>query len=284
MPVPVSACLNCGSALTGAYCASCGQKATRPEPSLREFLHETTQELTHWDGKLATTLATLFGRPGILTRDFLNGRRARWLAPMRVYLICSLAFFAARSFVEVVGLRTPRQIARVTLGDSTGPTSLTPELREEIAQGLPARLWGVERVERAAADPARLNREVEAALSKGMFLLLPVFALLTMFAWRARHRHYPAHLYVALHLHAVLFGALTVMTLALGLVPSERIAELMVVPFLGYIGWYGLTALRRIFAESWPLTILKTLLVTVAYLACLLATSLAIVGYAVSRL
>jgi Protein of unknown function (DUF3667) len=95
--VAAERCLNCGRVLTGQYCAGCGQKKRDFDPTLREFLHETTQEPSNWDGKIPNTLRALFFNPGRLTLDVLAGRRARWLMPLRVYLICSLAFFASRA-------------------------------------------------------------------------------------------------------------------------------------------------------------------------------------------
>ena len=75
---------------TGPYCALCGQHVVHLDLTVREFLHETTHELTHWDGKIPTTFAALFLHSGRLTREFLAGRRARWLPPLRLYVICSL--------------------------------------------------------------------------------------------------------------------------------------------------------------------------------------------------
>src|SRR4051794_38334780 len=72
-------CLNCGAPLGGPYCAICGQKDPKPDLTLREFVHETTHELTDWDGKVPRTLKALVLRPGLLTIDYLSGRRARWL-------------------------------------------------------------------------------------------------------------------------------------------------------------------------------------------------------------
>ena len=86
---PTAACLNCGRPLSGPYCAGCGQKKRDTDPTLREFLHETTAELAQWDGKIPGTLKTLFLKPGALTLDFLAGRRARWLSP------CAYISFAA---------------------------------------------------------------------------------------------------------------------------------------------------------------------------------------------
>jgi hypothetical protein len=282
MAVPTSAaCRNCGTTLTGRYCAQCGQKAMPPDLTLREFLHETTHELTNWDGKVPTTLATLLLRPGRLTLDFLNGRRARWLSPLRVYLICSIAFFAGKPLIEAVAPRAPRQMANISLDNRGRP--LTAADRQRLAEGLPGRLFGVERLERAAADQARLNREIETAFSSAMFLLLPVFAFLTWVAWRGTRRRYPAHLYLALHLHAVLFAASLLFWIAVGFGPVQT-APLAAALFFGYLGWYGTTSFRRVFGQPWRRTILKTLFVAGVYVACLILAAISLLGYAVARM
>ena len=49
--------------------------------------------ISHTDSRLWRTLAALLLRPGYLTREFLAGRRARYLPPVRLYLVISLVFF-----------------------------------------------------------------------------------------------------------------------------------------------------------------------------------------------
>jgi hypothetical protein len=279
-----AACLNCGRPLLGPYCAWCGQKRRETDPTLREFLHETTAELTHWDGKLPSTLATLFFRPGGLTQDFLAGRRARWLQPLRLYLICSIAFFVSKPLAETIAQRSGREIARITITNPDGSTTLTPEVLEELEAGLPARVFGRDRLVRAATNNAQLNREIDAALPRAMFILLPVFALLTMLAWRRRLPRYPAHLYVALHLHSAWFGAFAVMTIVQAFFTSEAVVGLVGVAVLVYVAGYGLLAVRRIFGDSWAKTVAKAAVVTVAYSACLFVLSLALLGYVLTRM
>ena len=46
------ACLNCGSALVGPFCAECGQRAVPPYPTLRELVGDAFAELSGWDGTL----------------------------------------------------------------------------------------------------------------------------------------------------------------------------------------------------------------------------------------
>ncbi len=279
-----TACLNCGHPLTGPYCAGCGQKRRDTDPTLREFLHETTAELAQWDGKIPSTLMTLFLRPGALTLDFLAGRRARWLQPLRLYLICSLAFFVSKPLGQAIGKRSGNDIAEITITNPDGSRTLTPEVLEELEAGIPARVFGRDRLVRAALNNDQLNREIDAVLPKALFVLLPVFALLTMVAWRRRLPRYPAHLYVALHLHAAWFGAFAVSTILQALFTSVPVVVVIGVAALVYVAAYGLLAVHRIFGDSWPATIAKVAAVTVAYSICLFAVSLALLAYVLTRM
>ena len=50
-------------------------------------------ELSGWDGRFASTVRALLQRSGMLTQEFLEGRRARYVSPLRLYLTTSLAYF-----------------------------------------------------------------------------------------------------------------------------------------------------------------------------------------------
>ncbi len=257
----------------------------RPNLTLGALLKETTEELTHWDGKVPATLRTLFLHPGVLTIDFLAGRRARWLSPLRVYLICSVALFAGRALIDEIGLRPTREMAGVSFKREDGATGpLTPAERQTLAEGLPGRIFGVERLERAVRDSRQFNKAFESTWPRAMFVLLPVFALLTNFAWRKVQPRYPAHLYAALHIHAAIFGAMLILALLVGVTRSDWIAVAFGLAFQGYVVWYGLTALRRVFGDSWPLTIAKAAAVGVVYFVFFLAVGLVLLAYAVSRM
>jgi hypothetical protein len=274
------ACLNCGAILIGPYCAECGQKKAHTDLTLREFFHETTHELTQWDGRLAQTLKALFLKPGRLTIDFLAGRQARWLAPLRLYLICSVVYFVSEPLVESITHRSAREMARITVTDSAGAPVLTPDIRKSIEESLPARIFGAARIERAVANSDQLNRAFRSAYPKAMFVLLPVFALLTSIAWRRPEYRYPAHLYTALHLHAAWFGALAVVTLLSVLPLPNAVATGLEVVAVAYCAAYALIALHNIFGGSWAVTVGKTAAVTVVYLGVLGVVSLLLLAYA----
>lgn len=93
-----SQCLNCGTALGGQYCGHCGQRATSRFISLWELIRDAFGDLFELDSRLWRTLIPLLARPGRLTRDYLEGRRARYMPPFRMYLVLSLVFFVVAFF------------------------------------------------------------------------------------------------------------------------------------------------------------------------------------------
>ena len=155
---------------------------------------------------------------------------------------------------------------------------MTAEERRAIEEGLPARIFGKERMLRAASDPKRLNKGFERSFPKAMFVLLPLFALLTTVAWRERTPRYPAHLYAALHLHAAWFAAFTISALAHGFLP-ERVAALIGFVLVAYAIWYALATFKRVFGESWTRTLLKSVAISLAYFLAIFATTLALLAW-----
>jgi len=91
-------CLNCGSTLSGQYCGNCGQRAMSRLISIWQLLREAFGDLLELDSRLWRTLIPLTIRPGKLTRDYLEGRRARFMPPFRTYLVLSIIFFLVAFF------------------------------------------------------------------------------------------------------------------------------------------------------------------------------------------
>ena len=240
--VDTTACLNCGAALNGAFCAQCGQKAAPLDPSLKEFTHELVHEVSHLDGKFFQTLRLLLVCPGFLTREQFEGRRVRYVPPIRLYLIFSVVYFAVATFAPLSG-------------PTIGCTSCPAEKKAEIEQ--------------------EMREAVVHWTPRAMFLLVPVFAgLVALAAWKA-HRNYPQHLYFALHLHAVWFilGAIG----GLATLAGEAVAR----PVNFVLGFYALTYLILSFRRAYQATVLRSILapvvVTFVYLFLVSLTLMAII-------
>ncbi len=83
-------CPNCEALLATPYCPGCGQKAIPPDDlTLRRGWSHLTHELWHLDGRLPTTLKGIFLHPGEASLDFLEGRRARHMHPVQVFILFS---------------------------------------------------------------------------------------------------------------------------------------------------------------------------------------------------
>src|SRR3954447_25273586 len=79
-------CLNCGAPLGAEYCAACGQRAVDPDAPTWHVLKEAVSDATDFDGRAIRTLRALVS-PGLLTLEFLRGRRAPYLGPLKLFLL-----------------------------------------------------------------------------------------------------------------------------------------------------------------------------------------------------
>jgi hypothetical protein len=93
-------CLNCGEVLTGQHCSHCGQHSKVRVLSLWSLIKDVIGDLLDADSRVWRTLWPLAFRPGLLTQEFLRGRRARYTPPFRMYLVLSLAFFIVASISD----------------------------------------------------------------------------------------------------------------------------------------------------------------------------------------
>src|SRR3954451_5991719 len=258
------ACLNCGAPLGGPFCSECGQRDIPPYPSTRELAVDAISEFSGWDGRLASTVRALFRRPGMLTVEFLEGRRVRYISPLRLYLTASLIYFllaAAAPSVRIgegvaltSGLQVsttrgakpsrPQRVADATR-ESLDKLDLSPAERDSALADI-AKAPAVMRpfLRRAVQDPKGFKRGILENMPRMLFVLLPVFAgIIALFY---RHRKYPEHLYFAIHLYAFIFLALALSELGkftrIGLLAAAvNVLMLVAIPV------YALLGIRRVY-------------------------------------
>jgi hypothetical protein len=100
-PTVGSPCGNCGTPLLGAWCHACGQKRVgQAERRLPHLLGQFFEALTDLDSRFWRTLRALMLQPGRLSRDYLDGRRARWMPPMTLFLLATVAYFLAPGLTD----------------------------------------------------------------------------------------------------------------------------------------------------------------------------------------
>jgi hypothetical protein len=87
------ACLNCGTVLNGNFCSACGQNA-HVHRTLAALGHDLGHGVFHFEGKVWRTLPMLAFHPGVLTRRYIGGQRARFVSPMALFLFSVFLMFA----------------------------------------------------------------------------------------------------------------------------------------------------------------------------------------------
>lgn len=98
-------CANCGDQLEGLYCAVCGQRDRDMQRPVWFLFADVGDEIFSWDSRVFQTLGPLLFLPGALTRSFWDGKRSRFVPPIRLYLICSLFFFLVVAVADVAILK-----------------------------------------------------------------------------------------------------------------------------------------------------------------------------------
>lgn len=276
-------CLNCGNAFGAArpkFCPKCGQETQLRAPTLGEFAQQFGGSVIAAEGALWRTLVLLFLKPGQLSREYLAGRRRRYVLPLRLYLTISLvALLALRlthAFEFAAAPEKPLVFDKASEPDfELGWGAAGPRFGIHdgafFCEHLPASVCS--RLQRRLdLDPKSVAREFEQASERflhhwgtAMFLLVPIFAAWLKLAYLNRRLRYAEHLVFALHLHAFWFAAVLLALLPL---PGLEIAAFLAMPA------YAVLASHRFYGGRWWTTCLRNAAVALAYgitLLCALA-------------
>ena len=254
------------------------------------------REAFELDSRLLRTLWSLVAKPGRLTREFTQGRRASYMSPVRLYLITSLVFFFFLSISAEWDLTLEGDVPQEELAEAweefrTGPDFPTVyglmdeaekarihkrfQLSDEVIEGLAKsdvavdadrESWELQVARRAMTlEPTQIRDNLLDGMPIAMFFLLPIYALLMKLLYPGRY--YTEHLVLSFHLHSFLFLLFTL----LSFVPEPPVGSLDVV-WSGLRGLLQMGALVYIFltmkvvyGQSLAMTTLKFVLQFVAY-------------------
>jgi hypothetical protein len=285
---PRAECGNCGATLTGPYCSACGQHAHGSARSIAALFHDAWHFVTHVDGRLWQTLHPLLLRPGRLTQEYFAEHRARYLPPVRLYLVLSVLFFA-------FGLATPEKTSvppTVAAPDAAAPSKAAPE--GAAAGKAPAAreksrstildiddcddikipfTWLQNSMRRSCVrnkgdNGVSVEHAFLATIPKMMFLFVPMMALVMLILYRRPRRYYVEHLVFFLHTHAAVFLLLLIQALLGGIAvwAASSIGEWVAAIIGLYSVWYVYRAMRVYYGQGRLLTFTKLCAVGFTYL------------------
>jgi Protein of unknown function (DUF3667) len=169
-------CPNCGTALAGPWCHACGQKGEDYHRSIWRLAAEAIESFTELDGRLWKTMPRLILRPGQLTRDYLDGRRAAQIPPFRLFLIVLLLVFFAGALnfqANHVNFKPPANSFIMSgAGDQADFKKTTDALNST-----PNGRWLLAHGQAALKNPEAFVAAMERWSHEFAILLLPIAAL-----------------------------------------------------------------------------------------------------------
>lgn len=176
-------CLNCQATLIGRYCHNCGQENLEPKETVWHLVQHFFNDITHFDGKFFATVRYLLRKPGFLSTEYVKGRRASYLNPIRMYVFTSAIFFIIlysisqgkykpEEKVNVVRLRSLMDLKK-KLGEDQRKLSLTSDAdeREDLQNGVDHLRMEVGEIKKTYGDTTTrkfTDKEVTSLLIEGI--------------------------------------------------------------------------------------------------------------------
>jgi hypothetical protein len=147
-------CPNCGAPMYGDFCYACGQPKKGLIRHFSSIIGDFLDTVLNIDNRIFRTLAPLFFKPGYLTNEYLDGRRASYVTPLRLYFFLSII-----AFVLIGSLSGGDWVV-----DDDGVRVGKEQRRSEMAELAPAeRQARIKEIEKAMQyAPDEVRREVIA--------------------------------------------------------------------------------------------------------------------------
>lgn len=209
-------CLNCDTELTGRYCHNCGQEnVEQKEPIGRVFLN-LIEGLTFFNSKFFKTLIPFIVKPGLLTKEYNNGKRASFLSPIKMYFFLSFLYFLLYfTFGTNLGNTVDITIGKDVVTDSSKISKQQKDsIYNKIAEARSKEYsnWFSSKIRKLEMEAIEkddnstleiMNRSFLSNIPKVVFFVMPFFALVLKLFYRKNY--YIEHLVHSLHIHSFAF-------------------------------------------------------------------------------
>ena len=268
-------CKNCGAPAPGKFCSECGQATAASLPSVAEFVHDIIVRYAAREGLIWQTLLRLFFSPGVLTAEYIAGRRTSHLRPLQLYLAASVIVFAAAQVYDL-------NLVLRLFGDHGVHLVRGTPMSGEAESSFASRLLPIQlildyidtakvRQFRSMSTEERFKflrtKRIQYVSSFALFLV-PLFALILKLFYRGRRHRYSEHLIFGLHTHSF----------ALFILLIEAVLPALLANLLSY--WlvaYFIVALKRIYGGTWIESMYRGTLAGAVYFATYFASNLLLI-------
>jgi hypothetical protein len=281
-------CQNCGYRDRGNFCSNCGQSFTALNRPLKDILAEVG-DIVNLDSRIIRSIFPFLFKPGFLTREYLAGKRKKYMSPFRLYLLMSLLFFfLAQSTSKKITEAGDNwlQIKKDTTDAVIRDDSLAIELLkndsifmadiDSTSTNKSIRKAKRRKRLREGAIDALTNKTIflqnfYRTISYVLFLLMPVFAILLKLLYVRRRVFYIEHLMFSINMHSFMLLVFSMMIILSQILKenSEFIAFMYIL-----VPVYFTAGMKRFYQQALWKIILKEMILGGIYTIILLVTLL----------
>jgi flagellar basal body-associated protein FliL len=228
-------CLNCGTEVAGRFCQQCGQENVEVKESFFQLLRHFVEDLTHFDGKLWKTVKLLLFKPGSLTKLYIEGKRASYIHPIRMYIFVSAVFFLfmftgeapvkpegagskantskdfASGLQEGLELELDNDTVNYkTIAAYNAAQQKLPSSKKDNWLDAELKKKGIELNEKYGGDNLKIGKALiekfENYFSRMLYISLPIFAFFIWVLYRRNKNHFFVdHIIFSIHIYCAFY-------------------------------------------------------------------------------
>ena len=266
-------CKDCSMILQGTYCHNCGQKDIEIL-SLKVIMSDFLSSLFSIDSKLFITLKNLLFKPGFLTKEYWDGKRSRYISPIRIYIVLSFIIFAALplslSFLSDGNGFLFEASENDQLPDGYEGIGIFVPLIKELEESGDLGIASLLRdgIKETQKRKITMEQIFFSAIPTSMFVLMPVFAvILYLILFRNKKLTYVHHMITVLHLHSTSFIILLMFLFFEYVGLNDIYHNVLLFYFWPILTFTFLSFfLKNIYNNSWILTVIKSVILSSIYL------------------
>lgn len=182
-------CFNCSHPLdiSDQYCPSCSQLNSTKKLHLKDLFNEFFGSLFAYDSRLMLTLRVLLFRPGRISKEYVEGKRMRYVNPFRFYLSVSIIFFLLSGLLSKISEYTKtyseNEKQAINLSSTSNIKTLSdPETAKIIEDAL--RQNQITIPDSLQLDSIQMVTSLKAILAKDSVVYFSEKQLDTMYRWK----------------------------------------------------------------------------------------------------
>ena len=263
-------CPNCENEYSSKfnYCPYCSQKNIDTDPKLKYFFSELLSANFNLDSKIFITLKSLVLKPAELSKEFLAGKREKYITPIRLYLIISLVYF----FVVSLDFDNKSQIIEIgnsetVATDSSSVSIILDEVNTDSLTEFEEGIYQKIKVLNTPSGQKIFVEKMKKNISVGMFIFIPLTALLLLILFRKKTKYYIPNLIFTIHLQSLLFLWFTFFII-IGFFTDSGILFIIELFFVLFISFMWI---KSFYETSSAKTILKMFLFSIVWSFLLIA-------------